>query len=88
MKTIAVCAGLLLALSANADAVVRAKLVSQRLVSSFPGTPILICRYLGPEARYEVVASSPKCAPYFPLSTSEPEAGQAGRPALAKAPSP
>jgi hypothetical protein len=68
MKTIAVCAGLLIAFAANAQVSVRAKLVGERVISSFPGTPILICEYLGPEAKYEVVASTARCARYFKLS--------------------
>ena len=65
MKTLALCAGLLLALSAGAEEQVRAKLVGQRVVSSYPGSPILVCRYAGPAANYEVVASTPTCAPYL-----------------------
>jgi hypothetical protein len=86
VKVIAVCVGLLSALSVNAqgainaegaaiaqgavipEGAVRAKLVSQRVVASFPGTPILICRYSGPGAAYEVVASAETCAPYLTLS--------------------
>jgi hypothetical protein len=68
MKTVAVCVGLLIALSANAEVAVRAKLVGQRLVSFTPGNPILVCQYKGPEARYEVVAASGACAPYLVLS--------------------
>jgi hypothetical protein len=83
VKTVAVCAGLLLSLSAGAQDPVNAKLVGQRVVSSFPGAPILICRYRGPEAKYEVVASTPTCAPFFRLSTSDTTA-----PTLAKTPSP
>jgi hypothetical protein len=67
VKTLVLCAGLLIALSANAN-VVRAKLVGQRVISSFPGNPILICRYRGPEAVYEVIASKPTCERYFELS--------------------
>jgi hypothetical protein len=68
VKSLALCAGLLFVLSANAEVTARAKLVGQRVVSSFPGNPILICRYRGPEAVYEVIASKPTCDRYFELS--------------------
>jgi hypothetical protein len=67
VKTVILCAGLLIALSANAEVGVRAVLVGQRVVSSYPGTPILICRYAGPEANYEIVAPKSRCARYFKL---------------------
>jgi hypothetical protein len=65
MKNLALCAGLLLALSAGAEEQVRAKLVGQRVISSYPGSPILVCRYAGAGANYEVVASAATCAPYL-----------------------
>jgi hypothetical protein len=45
----------------------RAKLVGRRIVSSYPGAPILVCRYAGPGATYEVVASAATCARYLKL---------------------
>lgn len=71
MKSIALSVGLLFALSVHADDLVRAKLVGTRTVSSYPGAPILVCKYLGPEAKYEVVASADRCAPTFELSNDE-----------------
>ena len=72
MKAIAICAGLLFALAAgaqdHAQDPMRAKLIGRRVVSTFPGTPILVCRYAGPGARYEVVASAATCAPYLKLN--------------------
>jgi hypothetical protein len=68
MKAIAICAGLLIALSAGAQGQPRAKLVGRRVVSSYPGTPILVCRYAGAGATYEVVASAATCAPYLELN--------------------
>jgi hypothetical protein len=68
MKTVVLCVSLLFALTANADVAVRAVLVGQRVVSSFPGSPILICRYAGPEANYEIVAPKARCARHFKLS--------------------
>jgi hypothetical protein len=90
MKTIAVCMGLVFAWSANAADTLRAQLVGQRVVSSYPGTPILVCQYRGAEAKYEVVASTDKCAPYLKLSANDAELSRTGRPgaALAKTASP
>ncbi len=68
MKAIAICAGLLIALSAAAQDPARAKLVGQRVISSYPGAPILVCRYAGPGAKYEVVASAATCARYLKLN--------------------
>jgi hypothetical protein len=68
MKTIAICAGLLIALSAAAQEPLRAKLVGQRIVRSYPGSPILVCQYAGPGAKYEVVASTATCARYLELN--------------------
>ena len=68
MKAIAICAGLLLALSASAQDPLRAKLVGQRVVDSYPGTPILVCQYAAPGAKYEVVASTGSCARYIELN--------------------
>ncbi len=67
MRAIALCAGLLIALSAAAQDPVRAKLVGRRVVDSYPGAPILVCQYAGPGATYEVVASSGSCARYIEL---------------------
>jgi len=68
MKAIAICAGLLIALSAAAQDPARAKLVGQRVISSYPGAPIRVCRYAGAGATYEVVTSSATCARYLKLS--------------------
>jgi hypothetical protein len=59
---------MLFALSAGAQGQLRAQLVGQRIVSSYPGTPILVCRYAGPGATYEVVASAATCARYLALN--------------------
>jgi hypothetical protein len=68
MKAIAICAGLLIALSAAAQDPARAKLVGRRVVSSYPGAPILVCQYAGAGATYEVVASTATCARYLKLN--------------------
>jgi len=68
MKAIAICAGLFFALAANAQDPLRAKLVGQRVISSYPGAPILVCRYAGPGAKYEVVSSAGTCARYIKLN--------------------
>ena len=87
MRAIALCLGLAGAAAIHAAEPVQAKLVGQRLVSSFPATPVLVCRYAGPEARYEVVAAARACAPFLELSDeSESVARPAG--ALARIPSP
>jgi hypothetical protein len=68
MRAIALCLGLAGAAAIHAVEPVQAKLIGQRLVSSVPGTPVLLCRYAGPEAHYEVVAASSACAPFLELS--------------------
>jgi len=83
MKAIAFCLGLIAA-SAHAAEPVQAKLIGQRLVTSFPGSPVLVCQYAGPEARYEVVASTHVCAPFFRLS--EEPAVASGPATLARTP--
>jgi hypothetical protein len=87
MRAIALCLGLAGAAAIHAEEPVQAKLVGERLVSTFPGAPVLVCRYAGPEARYEVVASTGACAPFLQLSDeSESVARPAGT--LARTPSP
>jgi hypothetical protein len=86
MKAIALCLGLAAASAVSAGEPVQAKLIGQRVVSSFPGAPVLVCQYAGPEARYEVVASTGPCAPFFELS-DESESGKRAV-ALARSPSP
>jgi len=87
MKAIALCLGLAGASAIHAGEPVQAKLVSQRVVTAFSGAPVLVCRYAGPEARYEVVAASSACAPFLELSDeSESLARPAGT--LARTPSP
>jgi len=67
MKIIALALGLSIALTASAADSPRAKLVGQRVITSYPGSPILVCQYLTAQARYEVVAASSSCAPYLVL---------------------
>ena len=67
MKSIAFALGLSIALAAHAAEPPRAKLVGQRVITSYPGSPILVCRYRTAQAKYEVVAASPSCAPYLAL---------------------
>ena len=87
MKAFALCLGLAGAAAIHAGEPVQAKLVGQRLVSSFPGAPVLVCRYAGPEARYEVVAATSTCAPLLELSDeSESLARPAGALARTRAP--
>lgn len=68
MKSTALAVGLLVALTVNAAQSPRAKLVGQRVISASSGSPILVCQYRTAEAKYEVVASSSRCAPYLALS--------------------
>jgi hypothetical protein len=86
MRAIALCLGLAGAAAIHAGEPVQAKLVGQRLVSSSPGAPVLVCRYAGPEARYEVVAATGACPPFLALSD---ESVSLARPAgtLARTPS-
>jgi hypothetical protein len=79
MKTIAVCLGLTMALSAGAADEARAVLVGQRLVANGAEAPILVCRYRAAAVNYEVVAASTSCAPYFPLSSPAEPALAASR---------
>jgi hypothetical protein len=67
MKILAFAFGALLAGAAGAADGPRAELVGQRVISSYPGSPILVCRYRTAEAKYEVVAASASCAPYLAL---------------------
>jgi hypothetical protein len=87
MKAIALCLGLAGASAIHAGEPVQAKLVGQHLIPSFPRAPVLVCRYAGTEARYEVVAATSTCAPFLALSDeSESLARRAGT--LARTPSP
>ena len=70
MKIIAFALGLSIALAASAADSPHAKLVGQRLITSYPGSPILVCRYLTAQARYEVVATSRSCPAYLALEQS------------------
>jgi hypothetical protein len=70
MKITTFALGLLLAGAAGAAGPAdspRAELVGQRVISSYPGSPILVCRYRTAQAKYEVVAASANCAPYLAL---------------------
>ena len=67
MKITTFALGLLIAGAAGAVDSPRAELVGQRVISSYPGSPILVCRYRTAQAKYEVVAASTSCAPYLAL---------------------
>lgn len=68
MKITAFAIGFLIAGAAGAADSPRAELVGQRLISSYPGSPILVCRYRTAQAKYEVVAASASCAPFLALA--------------------
>jgi hypothetical protein len=67
MKITTFALGLLIAGAAGATDSPRAELVGQRVISSYPGSPILVCRYRTAQAKYEVVAASASCARYLAL---------------------
>jgi len=67
MKITPFALGLLIAGAAGAADSPRAELVGQRVISSYPGSPILVCRYRTAQAKYEVVATSASCARYLAL---------------------
>lgn len=67
MKITTFALGLLIAGTAAAADSPRAELVGQRVISSYPGSPILICRYRTAQVNYEVVAATASCAPYLAL---------------------
>jgi hypothetical protein len=85
MKIIAFALGLSIALAASAAESPRAKLVGRRVIASYPGSPILVCRYLTAQARYEVVAAAASCAPYLVLEEDPSRAAFAAAPAGAAA---
>ena len=65
LKTLAFCAGLLSAVTANAEFTARATLIGQHVNGYFGGTPLLICEYAGSRANFEIVSQNGKCAPYI-----------------------
>ncbi len=67
MNITTVALGLLIAGTAGAADSPRAELVGQRVISSYPGSPILVCQYRTTQAKYEVVAAAASCAPYLAL---------------------
>jgi hypothetical protein len=65
LKTLALFAGLLVAVSADAAFTSRAMLVGQHLNRVFAGDPLLICEYSGAGAKFEILSQTGKCAPYI-----------------------
>ncbi len=65
MKKIALCAGLLLAVTVHADTAARAALIGRHVTGSFDGTPLLICEYSGPGAKFEILSENGRCAPFL-----------------------
>jgi hypothetical protein len=72
MKAIALGLALLIvAAAANAQGdPPRAKLIGRRLITSYPGAPILVCEYRDAAVKYEVVAAGGSCARYLALSAT------------------
>lgn len=64
LKTLMICAGLLIAVAASAAAGSRATLIGQHF-KSFAGNPLLICEYSGASAKFEILSQDGKCAPYI-----------------------
>jgi hypothetical protein len=65
LKTLAMCAGLLFAITANAESAGRATLIGQHLNGYFDGSPLLICEYAGARAKFEILSQNGKCARYI-----------------------
>jgi hypothetical protein len=65
LKTFALCAGLLFAVTANAGFTPRATLVGQRVIASASGGSLLICEYAGARAKFEILAQRGSCARYL-----------------------
>lgn len=67
MKSLALLAGLLVAVSAHAALSSRANLIGQRLNRSVAGESLLICRYTNASTKFEILSQSGKCAPYITI---------------------
>jgi hypothetical protein len=65
LKMLAMCAGLLLAVAANAGSAGRAPLIGRHLNGYFQGNPLLICEYAGARATFEILSENGTCAPYI-----------------------
>ena len=65
MRKLAMCAGVLFAVAANAALTSRAALVGQHRVAGAAGTSALICEYSGARAKFEILAQHDSCAPFI-----------------------
>jgi hypothetical protein len=65
LKTLALCTGLLFALTLNAAPSARATLIGAHVKGGVPGSPLLICEYAGRHAKFEILAQNGSCAPYI-----------------------
>ena len=65
MKMLAFCTGLFMAVAANAGAGAKAPLVGQHHAGYFEGSALLVCKYAGSRANFEIVSQNGKCAPYI-----------------------
>jgi hypothetical protein len=65
LKTLVLCAGILVALSANAQPSARAALIGKQVNTSNANGPLLICKYVSPNAKFEILSQNGKCAPYI-----------------------
>jgi hypothetical protein len=54
-----------MALSANAQPAARAALTARQVTNSRANGPLLICKYVSPNAKFEILSQNGKCAPYI-----------------------
>jgi hypothetical protein len=64
MKKLAMCAGVLFAVAANAALTSRAALIGSHTVARAGGSS-LICEYSGTRAKFEILAQRGACAPFI-----------------------
>lgn len=54
-----------MALSATAQPAARAALTARQVNNSHANGPLLICKYVSPNAKFEILSQNGKCAPYI-----------------------
>jgi hypothetical protein len=54
-----------MALSANAQPAARAALIGKQVNNAHGNGPLLICKYVSPNAKFEILSQNGKCAPYI-----------------------
>jgi hypothetical protein len=68
LKTLALCVGLLLTATTNADSPARANLIGAHVKGVSRGSPLLICEYLGAGTKFEILSRNGNCAPYIDVN--------------------